>query len=589
MKRKILIWISVVVMLSSFAFVTACGNGKPKQLDTPTVSVLENLIDWEDVSNATSYDIFVDGVLKTSVTESSYTFSGMAIGEYTVTVVAKSNNSERYLDSNASTPITYVAKKEFVRLQLVSEPSQTVYYLDENKAIDLTGLKVVAVYTNAESEEITFTAQDILSTYDMLSVGTYDIEFLHTGENGISSSVSFSIAVKQRTQEDVSEYAVIYNQITDAQYKIANTVIDSAYKMDGTQLTVSNDGSCSFVPANELAEGETLIKVGGEYTLVVVARYITNVEDFNAMINLPNGYYLLCNDIDFSEQTCVPVGRAPIAQNGESAGIDKTANAGVAFNGTFNGNGYLIKNFTYAGPEGYNLESFGLGLFGYLGANGKICNLTLRNVSISGSSHCALLVGYNLGTVENITVEENCSLYVHYNDGAVISAYNYGTVKNVVSYVDKCQNGYPDDDGSINIVRQEESYTVSAGVNGYICDSTDLTSVLGDGWTYINGYGTVYCNENYKKVLSADKEWTIGGEINITVWQKTTEEIFTAVWGAGASDVTTVLQYVSYDQATCTYTFTVSNSVTLTAGMELVVGIGIPTKGYFEIFTVTVQ
>ena len=357
--------------------------------------------------------------------------------------------------------------------------------------------------------------------------------------------------------------------------------------MTGDEIEVSNDGEATFVSKDKLTEGEHLLRVNNEFVLVIVARYVSTVEDFNDIANDLDGYYLLVNDIDFSEQTCTPIGRAPIKQEGEECLLDRTGNGGLSFNGTFNGNGYAIKNFKFlSAPDEkyYEPKAYGWGLFGFVGETGKICNLVLRNVFISGGAYNAFVAGYNLGVIENVLVEDSCSLYSNYGRGAVVSAYNYGTVKNIVSYVDKCSYAYGDGKESINIVRQEADHTGATGENGYICDYTDLTATL-KGWTYINGYGTVLANDSYKKVLSADKVWVNGNQVQITLWQKVEGEPNFSVWGTSASDVTKVLKYVSYDQTTGTYTFDIT--VELTVGNTYTVGVSVARR-YFEIFEVTV-
>ena len=55
-------------------------------------------ISWPAAANATSYDIYLDGVKKASTTETSYTFSGLAMKVYDVKVVAISANNPNVTD-----------------------------------------------------------------------------------------------------------------------------------------------------------------------------------------------------------------------------------------------------------------------------------------------------------------------------------------------------------------------------------------------------------------------------------------------------------------------------------------------------------
>ena len=588
MKKRVLVCLTVLLTLCIAVF-SACGETKPKQttLATPVVGIVGDVIGWEEVENASAYEIYVNGQLKDTIRFTNYEFIGMAIGEYSITVKAKSSNTELYLDSELSSAVSYSVTKQFLKLEKISDPNVTTYYVDENKSLDLTGLEVVKVYKNANNESVVLTAENIVSQYDLTVKGDYDLVFEYT-EGNLTSRITVKISVKERTADTIDEYTVFTNEVTQSKYKIYGGVASVAYTMAGTEIEVITEDDATFVTSDKLTEGEHLLRVNNEFVLVIVARYVSTVADFNDIANNLNGYYLLTNDIDFSEQTCTPIGRAPIKQVGENCLLDTTGDGGTAFNGTFNGNGYAIKNFKFvSAPDEryYEPKAYGWGLFGFVGETGKVCNLVLRNVSINGGAYNAFVAGYNLGVIENILVEDSCYLYNNYGKGAVVSAYNYGTVKNIVSYVDKCSYAYGDGKESISVVRQEEDFTGATGENGYICNYTDLTSVLGGDWTYIEDYGTVLANDNYKKVLYADKVWTNGNQVQITLWQKVEGEPYFSVWGTSASDVTTVLKYVSYDQTTGTYTFDIT--VELTVGNTYTVGVGVAGR-YFEIFEVTV-
>jgi len=80
---------------------------------------------------------------------------------------------------------------------------------------------------------------------------------------------------------------------------------------------------------------------------------------------------------------------------------------GTAFSGTFDGAGHKIINLTI------NTNGVGnnyLGLFGYLCVDGKIKNLGVENVFITGGSshHVGGLVGENLGPVSDWSFNGHC-------------------------------------------------------------------------------------------------------------------------------------------------------------------------------------
>lgn len=588
MKKTVLFCISTMLALCMVLFV-GCKDTKPTQLAKPIVTVEGNFAEWQEVANADGYEVYIDGELWQTVTENGVLFTDMEIGSYQITVVAKSDN-EKYTVSQPSDAVVYTVSKNFVRIEIVSEPTKTTYYLDENSTLDLTGLQAKAVYSNSADETVELGVDDIVSTYDLTTAGEYELEFLYTGTNGVSSSVVVSISVAIRSKYDVSSYEEIINDIEETNYKIANTVLESAVKADGTVLTVTDDGESTFVSASQLSQGENFIKAGDSFVNVVVASFVETVDDFNAICDNLDGYYILRNDLDFAEQVFTPIGVAPLVEtviNEETiVSVDKTALNAVAFNGTFDGKGHVIKNIDYVIEQQlYKATAQGLGLFGYLSDSATVRNIVFRNVKISGGKYCSFVAGYNEGLIENVFVEENCTLFNAYGAGAVASALNYGTAKNVVSLVTYTGYNYGDGTEDINIVRTEVEISASSGINGYVGDTTDLTSVLGDEWTYIAGYGTALTMADYKKVVSADTTWTAGESLTITVWQKNPVDLTFAVWGTGASDVTQVLVFGGYEAGV--YTFTVNSSVTLTDGASYVVGVGIGGGVYIEQFTVT--
>ena len=110
---------------------------------------------------------------------------------------------------------------------------------------------------------------------------------------------------------------------------------------------------------------------------------------------------------------------------------------GTAFEGTFDGNGYTISNFTiHGGSNDY------LGLFGYIGLTGQINNLGLENCTISGTSivgdsgpyYIGTLAGFNAGTISQCYTKGTVSGYYHVgglvgrNAGEISNCYNTGSV-----------------------------------------------------------------------------------------------------------------------------------------------------------------
>ncbi len=93
------------------------------------------------------------------------------------------------------------------------------------------------------------------------------------------------------------------------------------------------------------------------------------------------------------------------------------------FEGTYDGNGFIIRNL--------RIECNGIsdaGLFGYLGPEGKLKNITLQEVEVTGNRYVGGLLGRNEGTVKQSSVSGNVQ-GIHEFVGGLIGA-NLGTVKN---------------------------------------------------------------------------------------------------------------------------------------------------------------
>lgn len=119
------------------------------------------------------------------------------------------------------------------------------------------------------------------------------------------------------------------------------------------------------------------------------------------------------------------------------SGIDWTP-IGIDYNhqytGIFNGNGKTITGLT-VNQEGTNY----VGLIGYLGSGGKVQNVTLTDVSVTGYWYVGGVVGYNGGTMTGCTVSGSVS-----GDSSVggVVGWNGGTV--TACYATSDVSGYSD-------------------------------------------------------------------------------------------------------------------------------------------------
>ena len=123
-------------------------------------------------------------------------------------------------------------------------------------------------------------------------------------------------------------------------------------------------------------------------------------EEGNTDINIT-----LDNDIDLSDIEWTPIGT-------ESR----------PYTGNFDGGGHTI--------TGLKIDKSGtdyVGLIGCLGSGGKVQNVTLTNISVSGANCVGGIAGQNYGTVENCSVNGTVT-GKGFTDTGGIAGSNYGTI-----------------------------------------------------------------------------------------------------------------------------------------------------------------
>ncbi len=323
------------------------------------------------------------------------------------------------------------------------------------------------------------------------------------------SKYTFSITVDNVSE--LRESIVFDLTLSDEDEELENSEIKATISEKGSDSIISTK-SLSFSSTSEYELTFTGLEPDTEYSVIVYAGYdgkkvvlvetdvktsdegteespysIDSYEDFsNIVAKAKDGYFKLVADIDF---------------NGKS--ISPMFTVSSPFTGHFDGNGKTIKNFKVADEddEGNNVHvsssSQYYGLFGYIGADGEIFNLTLdsfevyvsRATSLSSSkqSNYGLLAGYCAGTIKDITIT-NSSLNVKTTNNTKNLVNVGGLVGNLAA------NGTLSD---INVGADINVNGVIDAVVGGICGSTvnaqRMTKVENDVTVKIpNIYNAVY-------------------------------------------------------------------------------------------------
>ena len=155
----------------------------------------------------------------------------------------------------------------------------------------------------------------------------------------------------------------------------------------------------SCLPMSAVSSSDTLITtVPDDYIGIYSA------QDLDNMREILNGDYILMEDIDLDGILWTPIGTSA-----------------KPFAGTFDGNGYSIKNLSVDQPS----QSY-VGFIGY--NNGTVKNLGLVDAKIAGGNYTGGLVGHNAGMIAGSSVSGDSSVSGNQYSGGLIG-YNAGTLR----------------------------------------------------------------------------------------------------------------------------------------------------------------
>ncbi len=153
----------------------------------------------------------------------------------------------------------------------------------------------------------------------------------------------------------------------------------------------------SFMPIQSLAQsayGGGTGEASSPYLIKSVADMQTLSAEVASGKSFENQFFRLENNLDFSQASLIPIGVS-----------------GKEFNGTFDGNGFVLDNLHVAVDGG----SYGVGVFGVTGAGAAIKNLKVgagSSIVVTGEVYyTGGVVGQNKGLVENCSFSGTVSGY----------------------------------------------------------------------------------------------------------------------------------------------------------------------------------
>jgi hypothetical protein len=264
-----------------------------------------------------------------------------------------------------------------------------------------------------------------------------------------------------------------------------------------------------------LSDNNPALKVSA----LVCTKIITTADEFQAIntdATTLQGTYVLGNDIDLSS-----------IDNFEPLGwyVSETDPNNAYFHGILEGNGHTIKNATcyyadsnatnynvYADNGTYKFKHDGhingdnIGLFQVIGSSGVVRDCNFSNIKVRGRTIVGVIAGNVMGTVENCSIESNCSVEMgtHYYDddcncgGAFGIVAGSGVVRNVVSQVSSLTVGATSST-TVNGVSIEK-----AGI--FLDWNDDYKGKTGNGWDHgTTGNPSDYPNNPWWKQCAVDK------------------------------------------------------------------------------------
>jgi hypothetical protein len=201
--------------------------------------------------------------------------------------------------------------------------------------------------------------------------------------------------------------------------------------------------------------------------------------DVNERLSQENGYYLINNGSDFKQLLAFGQDATLKFRLTNDLDLGVEPNFYIPYlAGEFDGNGHKISNLSF------NLDFvYGVGLFGYLAPGGKVSQVGVENVNITGLHFVGTLVGWNYGgTVSNSY--STGSVTGNFCVGGLVGMSWPGTVTNSYSTASVSGN---------NVVGGLVGYnkgTVSAVSNSYSTGRVTGEDSVG-GLVGTNGGGTV--------------------------------------------------------------------------------------------------
>lgn len=322
--------------------------------------------------------------------------------------------------------------------------NETVQQVSEQEMTNL------AEETETAQIEATQTAEDKTTENETTETEVIETEVTETEEIEITETETTQIAESEQPES----------------VPVPN-VDDSVYELENIDITYT-DNTSLFTACN--VQGTLETNEQGEYVIENKDQFIT----------------FLASETDYSDNTVIL--NCDVDMKGETAQLAKT------FEGTFDGNGHSIYNFTAEG-----------GLFREIGSGGEVKRLHLSDVSFSQNTASAALAVTNNGIISSITVNADITVTSAMTATAGIVQKNAGTISDCAFAGSITAGSDVDDAGkAIGGIASSNTGTIE---NCHTLGSIN-TNAAEIGGIAASNYGTIKDCTNHMSITGA---YCIGG------------------------------------------------------------------------------
>ena len=331
------------------------------------------------------------------------------------------------------------ADSELQSLSIVGQPATTSYPLGGSVTKDdLDGVTLRAQYSDGSALDIEIRLSMLSYNFDSVGASTITVEY--GGMSAVINVTVYDFATKLAVTLKGDNRAVSYSAITQPNFNdicLFEVEWASGKREYVTDVVASNykAGLC-----REVTFRYQNVQVASEIDFEIWY-VITSPSEWAKINDNLAGYYRLGGDITLDATTSAVIGQTPLnlisADDGYEVNIQGSARAGIPFTGKFDGDSHTIFGFTtkYKGAA-YEINSYALTPFGYVGQGAEVGNFTLSGASIQCGQAGSFVAALNMGEIRDVTIEEDCYLYVYYgNDVPAVSVVNGGTIQNVTCHV----------------------------------------------------------------------------------------------------------------------------------------------------------